>query len=290
MRNTPIRKPHDPEPRIVLLQDVSDESVGGKAYGLSRLVGMGLKVPPAFVIREARQGTYPEGLREAWTAIGDHPVAVRSSARGEDGAEESFAGQYETVLNVEGFDALLDAINRCVSSVDSQRAREYQGPDRAAEAVMNVVVQRMVNARAAGVVFTADPVSARRDLLIIDAVEGLGEALVSGEATPDHVALDSNGAVIRQSQSGETPILSEDEVALIAREARRAEAHEGRPLDLEWAIDASGDLFWLQARPITTLPADLNEFDTPLPRADDVVTISNISEMMKFTKLFKRLF
>jgi pyruvate,water dikinase len=184
------------------------------------------------------------------------------------------------VLNVKGFDDLLTAINQCVSSLDNERARKYQGLDAAADTAMNVVVQRMVNARAAGVVFTADPVSARRDVLIIDAVEGLGEALVSGEATPDHIALDSNGKVLQQSLAGDTAILSEDELALIAREARQAEVQEGKPLDLEWAIDASGELFWLQARPITTLPADLNEFDTPLPRADDVVTISNVSEMM----------
>jgi pyruvate,water dikinase len=157
---------------------------------------------------------------------------------------------------------------------------QYQGRDASDEAVMNVVVQRMVNARAAGVVFTADPVSARRDVMVVDAVEGLGEALVSGEATPDHFALDRKGKVMHQSLAGDEAILSNEELAVIAREARQAETHEGKPLDLEWAIDASGELFWLQARPITTLPADLNEFDTPLPRANDVVTISNVSEMM----------
>jgi phosphohistidine swiveling domain-containing protein len=137
-----------------------------------------------------------------------------------------------------------------------------------------------VNARAAGVVFTADPVSARRDMLVIDAVAGLGEALVSGEATPDHYGVHSEGSIVRRQLTATEPVLSDQEVTLIAEQARAAVAHEGHPLDLEWAIDQDGTLYWLQARPITTLPADLNEFDTTLPRPDDVLTISNVSEMM----------
>lgn len=267
-------------PDVLQLPDIIDDTVGGKAYGLSRLVAMGLAVPPAFVIRAAQRGHYPHCLREAWAGLGASPVAVRSSARGEDGAESSFAGQYDTVLNVEGYEALLAAIDQCVSSLDSARARDYSGRQEGDEATMNIVVQRMVNARAAGVVFTADPVSARRDVLVIDAVEGLGEALVSGEATPDHFVLDRQNRVMQQSVAGTAALLSGSELARLAREARRAEAQAGHPLDLEWAIDVSGELFWLQARPITTLPADLNEFDTPLPRPDDVLTISNVSEMM----------
>jgi len=280
VRNTSANTSHSTTPAILQLPDITDASAGGKAYGLARLTRMGLTVPPAFVICGAGKGRYPGGLRDAWAGIGDRPVAVRSSASGEDGADDSFAGQYDTVLNVAGYDALLAAIDQCVSSLDNERAREYSGRGEDGSAAMHVVVQRMVDARAAGVVFTADPVSARRDVLVIDAVAGLGEALVSGEATPDHFAIDRNGKVIQQSLAGDTAVLSEPELERIAREARQAEAHEGRPLDLEWAIDAAGELFWLQARPITTLPADLNEFDTTLPRADDVVTISNVSEMM----------
>ncbi|MEZ5569388.1 MAG: PEP-utilizing enzyme, partial [Halioglobus sp.] len=135
-------------------------------------------------------------------------------------------------------------------------------------------------ARCAGVVFTADPVSARRDLAVIDAVAGLGEALVSGEATPDHYVVDRAGGLLRCELVAEEALLSADEVSTIAQQARAAAAREGQPLDLEWAIDRDGSLYWLQARPITTLPADINEFDTVLPRPDDVLTISNVSEMM----------
>ena len=263
------------------LHEVTDASVGGKAYGLARLTAMGLAVPPAFVIRDAEAGTYPIDLDERHTVLGSQPVAVRSSAQGEDGAEASFAGQYETVLNVIGSDGLRNAIDLCVASGATDRARSYQADHLDGRAAtMNVVVQRMVDAAVAGVVFTADPVSARRDLLVIDAVAGLGEALVSGEATPDHYGVALDGTIVRRLLVGEEPLLSDAQIGQIADQARAAAAHEGQPLDLEWAIDRSGELFWLQARPITTLPADLNEHDTALPRPDDVLTISNVSEMM----------
>ncbi len=268
-------------------EDITDQSVGGKAWGLAQLQRMGLNVPSGFVICHAQAGTYPEDLVVRCESLGTDPLAVRSSAQGEDGADTSFAGQYETVLNVRGECAVRDAIDVCVNSVASERAQAYlaerdettQSPD-SGDVVMNVVVQRMVDARVAGVVFTADPVSARRDLLVIDAVAGLGEALVSGEATPDHYGVHLSGTIVRRQLVGDTALLSDLEIAEIARQARAAARHVGHPLDLEWAIDQAGVLFWLQARPITTLPADLNEFDTTLPRPDDVLTISNVSEMM----------
>ncbi len=266
---------------IVPLHQVLDTSMGGKAYGLSRLLAMGLPVPPAFVIRNVRADAPLPELEQHYRALGGGKVAVRSSALGEDGSAASFAGQYDTVLNVEGLPALQRAIDHCIASAGSERARRYQLEQaQGDEARMNVVVQCMVDARVAGVVFTADPVSARRDLLVIDAVAGLGEALVSGEATPDHYAVHSSGTVVRRQLVGAQALLADSEIGAIAAQARAAAAREGQPLDLEWAIDRAGRLFWLQARPITTLPADLNEFDTELPRPDDVLTISNISEMM----------
>jgi pyruvate,water dikinase len=266
---------------ICTLADITDASAGGKAYGLARLLAMGLPVPPAFVLRNACADAFPEMLDQSYYDLGKEEVAVRSSALGEDGTDASFAGQYDTVLNVRGPEELREAIQRCVASVSNERARSYlQDQTGSDTATMNVVVQAMVNARAAGVVFTADPVSARRDLLVIDAVAGLGEALVSGEATPDHYGVHSSGSIVRRQLTAAEPLLSDGEILLIAQGARAAAAHEGQPLDLEWAIDQDGTLYWLQARPITTLPEDLNEFDTVLPRPDDVLTISNVSEMM----------
>ena len=267
--------------QILHLDQITDDSVGGKAYGLAQLVDMGLSVPPAFVIREAASGSYPADLDPHHEQLGASHVAVRSSAVGEDGAGASFAGQYETVLNVADAAELRAAIDRCVDSASNERATSYQQDHANVDAVtMNVVVQTMVDARVAGVVFTADPVSARRDLLVVDAVAGLGEALVSGEATPDHYGVNRAGDIVRRELVGDDALLSDHEITQIATQARQAAEHEGHPLDLEWAIDGDGKLFWLQARPITTLPADLNEFDTKLPRPDDVLTISNVSEMM----------
>ena len=266
---------------ICTLTDITDASAGGKAYGLARLLAMGLPVPPAFVLRNACADAFPDRLDQAYRDLGKEAVAVRSSALGEDGTDASFAGQYDTVLNVRGSEELRAAIQRCVASVSNERARSYlQDQTGSDTATMNIVVQAMVNARTAGVVFTADPVSARRDLLVIDAVAGLGEALVSGEATPDHYGVHRSGSIVRRQLTAATPLLSDEEILLIAKGARAAAAHEGQPLDLEWAIDQDGTLYWLQARPITTLPEDLNEFDTVLPRPDDVLTISNVSEMM----------
>lgn len=266
---------------IYTLEEITDGSAGGKAYGLARLVAMGLPVPPAFVLRDASAQQFPDTLDQCYLDLGKAEVAVRSSALGEDGEDASFAGQYDTVLNVSGTEHLRQAIAQCVASGSNERARSYQQTHTGStEITMNVVVQAMVNARVAGVVFTSDPVSGRRDLLVIDVVAGLGEALVSGEATPDHYAVNRRGDVVRRQLAGAEALLSDAEIAAIASQARGASEHEGQPLDLEWAIDEDGTLYWLQARPITTLPADLNEFDTVLPRPDDVLTISNVSEMM----------
>lgn len=266
---------------ILQLNQIDNRDVGGKAYGLARLQDMGLAVPQAFVIRNATADNFPADLLSSYQQLGAGAVAVRSSALGEDSADASFAGQYETVLNVEGEAQLKAAIALCVESVEGERAAAYRDDHLDGQSVaMNVVVQRMVNARVAGVVFTADPVSARRDLLVIDAVAGLGEALVSGEATPDHYGIDLDGDIVQRQLVGEQALLADSEIQSITEQARQAAVKEGEPLDLEWAIDQQGELFWLQARPVTTLPADLNELDTTLPRPDDVLTISNVSEMM----------
>jgi phosphohistidine swiveling domain-containing protein len=270
---------NSPQPCILAIAGVTTEPVGGKAHGLAELTRMGLPVPPAFVIQHASASRYPDNLEQHYHAIGGGLVAVRSSALGEDGEESSFAGQYETILNVNGMDELRAAITRCVESLGSARATAYQGKQGAGMPEMCVVVQRMVNARAAGVLFTADPVSGRHDRLVIDAVEGLGEALVSGEATPDHFLLDRDNRVVFTDLAGTVQVITAAEIAALATQAREASRRIGAPIDMEWAIDRDGSLFWLQARPITTLPSDLNEFDTPIP-ATDVITRGNVGENM----------
>ncbi|MGV0780830.1 PEP/pyruvate-binding domain-containing protein [Mycolicibacterium sp. XJ775] len=259
--------------------DIVDDRFGGKALGLAELTRLGLSVPTGFVIAQAALHTLPDTVTDRFSRMQDtgaSPVAVRSSATGEDGAQQSFAGQYDTVLGVDSIEDFVAAVRRCVASVGSERASSYAGQDAA---TMHVVVQQMVDARAAGVVFTADPATGRRDLMVIDAIAGLGEALVDGSAVSDHLVLTSDGTqVVREV--GEEPVLSDEDVADIRAGALRAAQHWGRPMDLEWAIDQAGQLRWLQARPITTLPGDLNEMDTPVAGPTHVYTRCNIGEMM----------
>ncbi len=265
---------------ILTLKEITDQAVGGKAAGLAELTRHGLNVPPAFVIQAASAQVFPDDLASHYEAIGGGKVAVRSSAIGEDGEDSSFAGQYETILNVEGLEALKAAIGQCVKSLDSAQATAYKSEQaNLGEVDMCVVVQRMVDAKSAGVLFTADAVTGRHDRLIIDAVNGLGEALVSGEVTPDHYELDSHNQVVRRELTSDQPILSDAEIQALAEDARDAAKRMSALLDMEWAIDASGELFWLQARPITTLGSDLNELDTPIPD-DHVITRCNVGEMM----------
>src|SRR6476661_5654957 len=175
------------------LDQVTDDRYGGKAAGLAELRRLGLPVPVGFVIADAAERVTIDDVGELFSrmaAVDATPLAVRSSAVGEDGDDQSFAGQYDTVLGVDSVDDFAAAVQTCAASVHSQRASAYSGQPTA---TMHLVVQHMVDARAAGVVFTADPATGRRDLTVIDAVAGLGEALVDGTASSDHIVLDSRG-------------------------------------------------------------------------------------------------
>lgn len=275
--------------RILTLDQIEGESVGGKASGLARLRDMGLRVPEAVVLVGATLETPEDELDELVQKLverfGADRVAVRSSALGEDGVESSFAGQYETVLDVAGAAEIRDAIRVCLESVENARASAYRDArDAQAEessVPMSIVVQRMVDARVSGVCFTACPVTNRRNRLVIDAIEGLGEALVSGEASPDHEEWLREERVWEETQlAGEAPFLRREERTQIAEEAIVAEGRVGEPIDLEWAIDRQGTLQWLQARPITTLAYDPQTLDTMLEEVGDVYTRCNVGEMM----------
>jgi phosphohistidine swiveling domain-containing protein len=268
-----------PRPRCVPLDALGDTKAGGKAEGLAALAAMGLSVPPAFVILDALPSSLPSELTTAYAALGRGPVAVRSSALDEDAADASFAGQHETVLGVEGDEALRAAVVECLASLGNRHAAAYRESRGKGEGTMAVVVQRMVAPRAAGVLFTVDPVSARRDRLVIDAVPGLGDSLVSGHKTPDHYLIDREGRVLRRELEYGEPVLDERAIAALVEGARHAERVRGVPLDMEWAIDEAGNVHWLQARPITELAADPRELDTPTVDGH-VYTRCNIGEMM----------
>ena len=175
------------EPQLLRLDQIDEDTpgIGGKARGLARLLRLGVAVPPAVVLVDAHPDSVDDALIAQSAELGEL-LAVRSSAIGEDGHSASFAGQYETVLGVTPA-AVPQAVRACLASLSSARAAAYRARNHSEERVhMAVVIQRMVEPTAAGVLFTADPVSGRRDHLVLDAVAGLGEALVSGHATPDH--------------------------------------------------------------------------------------------------------
>ena len=213
---------------------------------------------------------------EAYVALGGGPVAVRSSATAEDLPGAAFAGQHDTFLNVIGADEVLDAVRRCWASLWTDRAVAYRrrrGVD-AEQVRMAVVVQAMVPADSAGVLFTANPVTGARDEIVVDASSGLGEAVVSGLVTPDHYVLDAHGEVREWTQGRREVVIRGAAGGGITRdttdtdEARRLPAeilvelaavggsiagHFGQPQDVEWAC-TQGRVWVLQTRPMTALP------------------------------------
>jgi phosphohistidine swiveling domain-containing protein len=267
-------------PRCVALGAIGDTEAGGKAQGLSRLMRLGLRVPPGFVVLRASRGELPDTLSAHYSALGGGRVAVRSSATGEDALDASFAGQYGTVLDVRGLERLRKAIDECLLSLDSVRAVAYRNEQaHLASVCMSVVIQCMVDAAAAGVLFTADPVSGRRNCLIVETVAGRGEKLVSGQVTPDHYTVTREGEVLAAQQRSKNPLLTSEQLKELAVGAALVEQDYGIPMDLEWAVGKDGLLYWLQARPITRLGADPNELDT-MQDATDIYTSCNIGECM----------
>ncbi|MET0863536.1 MAG: PEP/pyruvate-binding domain-containing protein, partial [Nakamurella sp.] len=288
----PATSPDGP-PLVVDLADLSAEriaDVGGKAANLGVLINAGFDVPPGFCVstaayRAAIRGTFVEdgsatdaaaarsavlaapfppdvadAVREAYARLGsgaDIAVAVRSSATAEDLPGASFAGQQDTYLNIIGADDVLDAVHRCWASLWTDRAVAYrsaQGIDGAGVALA-VVVQRMVDAAVAGVLFTADPVTGRRRQAVIDAAPGLGEAVVSGSVDPDRFVVDTaSGTVLHRRHGGEPDFcLTDAQVLDLSRLGDRVEESFGAPQDIEWAFDADGHPWLTQSRPITTL-------------------------------------
>lgn len=231
----------------------------------------------------------PAPLRDAIAAAyerlspgSDAPVAVRSSATAEDIASASFAGMNETFLHIGGVDDLIDAIRRCWGSLFGARTIFYRAKRGLPQAEMDiaVVVQLQIPSTRAGVMFTVDPASGRRDRLVIEGSFGLGEAVVSGSVSPDRYVLDKgsfalvmrevhekelvieaaadgSGTVTRATtdQESSAPVLSDDEVHVLGELGMRMEEHYGSPQDTEWAFDVEGNPWVLQSRPVTTLPA-----------------------------------
>lgn len=208
----------------------------------------------------------------------DVRVAVRSSATAEDLAGASFAGQQETLLNVVGEESLLNAVRRCWSSLYTSQAmfyRHQKGFDSSC-VLMALVVQRMIDSEKSGVIFTVDPVLRNQFNMIVEAVWGLGEGIVSGVITPDHYKIDretfevidrlvpdkqlmfcrsGDEGIVRVDVTGDkrsAQVLTDNELKELVRLGDRVERHFGCPQDIEWAIEG-GAISLLQSRPITCL-------------------------------------
>jgi len=250
--------------------------VGGKARGLHKLIHFGFTVPDAFIITDIDENDSFNKAAEYYTAKQWQTVSVRSSASVEDGDDYSSAGQFATILNVNGTDALKKAIQECVNSLHSRTAEYYSKTFlNHAEGKMTVVVQKMVEARCAGVIFTKAPM--RPGFSLVEAVPGLGENLVSGKMSAQQYRV-RKGKV---EQMPEHPILSKEEALNLGEAARRAETLFEKPMDLEWAIDQNDQVQWLQARPITIEESvTMNELDCSLDNGNSVLTTSNIGEVM----------
>ncbi len=327
------------------------ELAGGKGANLGELVRAGLPVPPGFVVTTEAYRRFvaaagisgavlaaaaepseeaaariralfaahpvPDELAKEILARWDgSPVAVRSSATAEDLAGASFAGQQDTYLDVRGEGALLAAVRDCWASLWTARAMAYrarQGIDPAT-VVIAVVVQDMVDADAAGVLFTANPATGRRDETVIGAAWGLGESVVSGAVTTDDLVVGRDGRVRSRTVADKAvmtvatgsgsaqvpveparrraPVLDDAQAAELAALGAAIEEHFGAPQDVEWAR-AGGTFRILQARPITALPDEEGPVPTewPLPRRDAWYFRASIVEQLPdpLTPLFADL-
>ena len=273
--------------------------LGGKGARLAEMMNAGLSVPPGFCItvhalREHLRDSGVTGgddfavvraqlaatplpaelardIVSAYERIGRPRVAVRSSSIAEDSAAQSFAGQHDTILDVHGDEALLAAVKQCWASLWSERVRSY---GRAGEPAMAVVVQMMVDADCAGVMFTVDPIEGR-DRIVIEACLGLGEGLVSARVPSDSFALDPKtlqfvdrqirykltrcatvepgvvATVTVPSDKREAPALTDDQARDLARLGLQLKEMYGANQDVEWAI-RNNALYLLQTRPVTT--------------------------------------
>jgi pyruvate,water dikinase len=264
---------------------------GGKSASLGELLHAGIPVPPGFAIGTSAAEQLTDALRDEIAArydrLGDSPpVAVRSSAIGEDSAEATFAGQQDTYLWVRGADAVCDAVEKCWASLYSAEAvsyREHLGDRAPGQPAMGVTVQLMVDAAVSGVMFTCNPVSGDPSMIAINASWGLGVAVVGGEVTPDDYLVSRiTGEIVRQTIADKSleyvpapdghgtaradvddarrrvACLDAAAITGLVDLAKKLQRHFGRHQDIEWAFDGDGELYVLQSRPVTGLPEKSN--------------------------------
>jgi len=251
------------------LQCSPGDPIGGKAGALAKLTLSGFEIPDWFVVTEG--DVDKNELENSLRSLGDGPFAVRSSGLAEDGQEHSFAGLFDSFLDVprEQVESRIQDVRK---SQQSERVDSYsENKDIKHGHGIAVVVQSMIPAKSAGVAFNADPISGKRSVTLVSAIKGLGEGLVSGEVDCDTWRVDRSNEII--SKVIVLDSLSDTEVLEVVSLCRECSKNFGSPQDIEWAFDPEGKLWLLQSRPITTLGK--------LPDPDDELTVwdnSNIAE------------
>ena len=235
---------------IYKLDEVSKkdvQEVGGKAANLGELIKLGFNVPRGFVCtaKENRDDIY-----NMYNKLKLDKVAVRSSAICEDGIQNSYAGQFETFLNIDK-EEIIKSVEKCYESNRSENIKGYINEKDIVDddTKVSVIVQEMIDGDIAGVMFTKNPVTGD-DTIIIESVLGLGEKLVQGEVTPSQLTINKNTLIIENKIGKE--MLSDDEAKLLSEIGMEIESKFKAPQDIEWTIK-DGEIYILQARNITTL-------------------------------------
>ena len=245
-------------------------SVGGKAKGLDLLLRHEFNVPKGFVITDIDK-IDENAVYQAFDALGATKVSVRSSASNEDQAAASNAGQYETFLFVDR-KHLIESVRKCVASLDAQRVKGYAEHFDLRRGTMNIVVQQMIDSDKAGVLFTASPTNG--SALLIEAVSGQGENLVSGQVTAHRYEISR-----KNYRPCADDLLDENEIRRLYDIGKQIRTTFGEEKDIEWAI-YNGELYLLQMRPITTEIIDIEEFDRDEDLSGHLFTKRNVGEMM----------
>jgi phosphohistidine swiveling domain-containing protein len=234
-------------------------SVGRKAGVLGELAAAGFSVPPGLVVTSAAVDVdgWEASVQAAARRLGAARFAVRSSGAAEDLPDASYAGLYETYLNVGG-DGLAEAVRRCFAAATAERVSAYHERHGGGPVAMAVLVQAMVDPIAAGVAFTAHPVTGDRDQTVVTAVPGLGDPLVSGEAVGEQWTVTARDVRTSHPMPTGERVLTAGQARQVAELARTVADRYERPQDIEWAIDRAGQLWLLQARPMTAIPGSVS--------------------------------
>jgi len=276
---------------------MEDKIIGGKAYNLKVLTEHGINVPAWFVVTSAE---------ENFTVNPKKLYAVRSSAVGEDGSENSFAGQLETYLYVKPED-IKSRIQDVINSADSWRVQFYRNSNRLSdnEIKTGVIIQEMINSEVSGVAFSSNPITGKRNSIVISSVFGLGEGLVSGEFNADTFTVEDgnitknivekpykivfdkekgSGTKKEENPTPDEPSLSDEQIKNLAQKVKEITEIYAKPQDIEWAIEG-GILYILQSRPITTLEdlADKSRQEVIWDNSNIIESYSGVTTPLTFS-------